>query len=60
LIAGYATCWIDRLVYFEAHVDADVAADVEVLALENKWIEKSNPASVDLFPEAVRLPGFEY
>jgi putative endonuclease len=58
--------WVDRLVYFEAHDDAEVAASRERLLKrwhrdwKIKLIEKSNPTWADLFPEAVRLEGFEY
>jgi putative endonuclease len=58
--------WVDRLVYFEPHDDADVAANREKLM--KRWrrdwkirlIEKNKQTWADLFPEAVRLEGFEY
>lgn len=67
LIDGFTKrYWVDRLVYFERHDDADKAATRE--RLMKRWrrdwkielIEASNPTWADLFPEAVRLDGFEY
>jgi putative endonuclease len=57
--------WVDRLVYFERHDDADKAATRERLIKRwrRNWkielIEASNPTWADLFPEAQRLDGFE-
>ena len=67
LIDGFTKrYWVDRLVSFERHDDADKAATRE--RLMKRWrrdwkielIEASNPTLADLFPEAVRLDGFEY
>jgi putative endonuclease len=57
--------WVDRLVYFEQHNDADNAPRREYLL--KRWrrdwkielIETANPTWADLFPEAVRLDGFD-
>jgi putative endonuclease len=57
--------WVDRLVYFEQHDDADKAQRREYLLKRwrRNWkielIEANNPTWADLFPEAIRLAGFE-
>lgn len=56
---------VDRLVYFEAHDDADIAARRERAmkrwgrAWKIELIEGFNPTWRDLFDEAVREAGFE-
>ena len=58
--------WVDRLVYFEAHDNADVAAKREraMKRWRRDWkiqlIEKSNPSWRDLFGDVVRADGFEW
>ncbi|MEQ1612335.1 MAG: GIY-YIG nuclease family protein [Hyphomicrobiaceae bacterium] len=57
--------WVDRLVHFEPHDDADVAQRREWLL--KRWrrdwkielIEKDNPTWRDLYLDALRLDGFE-
>ena len=57
--------WADRLVYFEAHENVDVAQRREWLlkrwrrAWKIELIEKTNPTWRDLYPDAVRIAGFE-
>jgi putative endonuclease len=57
--------WAGHLVYFEQHDEADVAANREkpLKRWHRNWkiqlIEKSDPTWADLFPDAVRLDGFE-
>ena len=57
--------WVDRLVYFEPHGDSDVAQRREWLlkrwrrAWKIELIEKYNPTWRDLYPDALRLDGFE-
>jgi putative endonuclease len=58
--------WIDRLVYFEPHEDAQVAAQREraMKRWRRDWkialIEKHNPTWRDLFAEVLRDDGFEW
>ena len=58
--------WIGRLVYFEAHDDADHAAKREraLKRWRREWkihlIEKDNPTWRDLFGDVVRADGFEW
>jgi putative endonuclease len=57
--------WVDRLVYFESHDAVEVAQRREWLL--KRWrrdwkielIEKNNPTWADLYPDALRLDGFE-
>ena len=57
--------WVDRLVYFESHSDAAIAAKRErqMKRWRRQWkielIEKYNPTWRDLFSEAVSASGFE-
>lgn len=56
---------VDRIVYFEEHADAAVAAKREraMKRWRRDWkielIEKSNPTWRDLFPDVVRAEGYE-
>ena len=58
--------WVDRLVYFEAHDDAEVAAKREraMKRWRRQWtiqlIENGNPTWRDLFGDVVRADGFEW
>jgi putative endonuclease len=58
--------WVDRLVYFERHDDAQVAAGREraVKRWRRDWkielIEKHNPTWRDLFADVLRDDGFEW
>jgi putative endonuclease len=58
--------WVGRLVYFEAHDDAEIAAKREraMKRWRRDWkiqlIEKDNPTWRDLFGDAVRADGFEW
>jgi putative endonuclease len=58
--------WVDRLVYFERHDDARVAAGREraMKRWRRDWkielIERHNPTWRDLFAEVVRDDGFEW
>ncbi len=58
--------WAGRLVYFEAHADAVVAAKREraMKRWRREWkiqlIEKDNPTWRDLFGDVVRADGFEW
>lgn len=58
--------WVDRLVYFEAHGDAAVAARREraLKRWRRDWkialVEASNPTWRDLFAEVVREAGLEW
>jgi putative endonuclease len=57
--------WVDRLVYFEAHNDVEIAQ--RRAWLMQRWrrdwkiglIENNNPTWRDLYPDALRLDGFE-
>ena len=57
--------WVGRLVYFEPHENAETAQRREWLM--KRWrrdwkielIERDNPTWRDLYPEALRLYGFE-
>ena len=57
--------WVGRLVYFQLQPDADAAQKREYLL--KRWrrdwkitlIEQTNPTWRDLYPDAVRLEGFE-
>jgi putative endonuclease len=67
VVNGFTTrYWVGRLVYFEAHDDATSAAARERLlkrwhrAWKIRLIEEQNPTWADLFPEAVKLDGFEW
>jgi putative endonuclease len=57
--------WVDRLVYFEAHTDARIAARREraIKRWRREWkialIEKHNPTWRDLFAELLAAEGFE-
>ena len=57
---------VDRLVYFEAHHDAAIAAQREraMKRWRRDWkialIEKDNPTWRDLFADVVRADGFEW
>ena len=57
--------WVDRLVYFESHTDASVAAQREraLKRWRRDWkielVEDGNPTWRDLFSEVVREQGFE-
>ncbi len=57
--------WAGRLVYFEAHFDADVAARREraLKRWRRAWkvelVEKTNPTWRDLFAEVLIEEGFE-
>ena len=57
--------WVDRLVYFEAHDDARVAARREraMKRWRRDWkielIEKHNPTWQDLIAEVLAAEGFE-
>jgi putative endonuclease len=58
--------WVDRLVYFERHDDARVAARRErtMKRWRRDWkielIERHNPTWRDLFADVVRDDGFEW
>jgi putative endonuclease len=58
--------WVQRLVYFEAHEDAQVAARREraMKRWRRDWkialIEKHNPTWRDLFGDVLRADGFEW
>ena len=58
--------WVDRLVYYEEHEDAAVAAKREraLKRWRRDWkialIEKSNPTWRDLFPDLAEAEGFEW
>ena len=58
--------WVGRLVYFEAHGDAEVAAKREraMKRWRRAWkiqlIERDNPTWRDLFGDVVRADGFEW
>ena len=58
--------WVNRLVYFEPHDDAQVAARREraMKRWRREWkialVEKDNPTWRDLFGDAVRADGFEW
>jgi len=58
--------WVGRLVYFERHESAASAQRRERLMKRwrRQWkielIERDNPTWADLFPEAVRLAGYEW
>ncbi len=58
--------WVDRLVYFEPHDDASVAARREraMKRWRRDWkielIEKNNPTWRDLFADVLRDDGFEW
>ena len=58
--------WVDRLVYFEPHHDAQVAARREraMKRWRRDWkielIEKHNPTWRDLFADVVQEGGFEW
>jgi putative endonuclease len=58
--------WVQRLVYFEAHGDAKVAARREraMKRWRRDWkielVEKQNPTWRDLFGEVVRDDGFDW
>jgi putative endonuclease len=58
--------WVDRLVYFERHDDAQLAARREraVKRWRRDWkidlIEKYNPTWRDLFADILRDDGFEW
>ncbi len=58
--------WIDRLVYFEPHDDAAIAAKREraMKRWRREWkiqlIEKDNPTWRDLFGDVVRADGLEW
>jgi putative endonuclease len=58
--------WVDRLVYFERHDDASVAARRErtMKRWRRDWkielIEKHNPTWRDLFADVLRDDGFEW
>ncbi len=58
--------WVGRLVYFEAHDDAGIAAKREraMKRWRRDWkiqlIEKDNPTWRDLFGDVVRVDGFEW
>jgi putative endonuclease len=57
--------WADRLVYFEAHTDARIAARREraIKRWRRAWkialIEQHNPTWRDLFAEVLAAEGFE-
>jgi putative endonuclease len=59
-------CWVDRLVYFERHDEARVAAQREraVMRWRRDWkieiIETHNPTWRDLFADVVQSDGFEW
>ena len=66
VIAGFTKrYWVGRLVYFERHDTANLAQRQEWLM--KRWrrdwkialIEKADPTWRDLYPDAVRLQGFE-
>jgi putative endonuclease len=66
VIEGFTSKYgVDRLVYFEAHSDAAVAAKREraMKRWRRDWkielIEASNPTWRDLFPDVVRAEGYE-
>jgi putative endonuclease len=66
LLDGFAKRhWAGRLVYFERHQDANVAAKREraMKRWRRDWkielIEKHNPTWRDLFEDVVRAEGFE-
>jgi putative endonuclease len=58
--------WAGRLVYFEPHDSAESALNREYLmkrwhrAWKIRQIEEKNPTWADLFPDAVRLDGFQW
>ena len=58
--------WVDRLVYFEVHDSAEVAARRErsLKRWRRDWkillIEKENPTWRDLFNDVVRDQGYEF
>ena len=58
--------WIDRLLYFERHDDASIAARREraMKRWRRDWkielIEKHNPTWRDLFADVLRDNGFEW
>jgi putative endonuclease len=58
--------WVDRLVYFERHHDARVAARREraMKRWRRDWkielIERHNPTWRDLFADVVQADGFEW
>ena len=58
--------WVQRLVYFEEHDDAEIAARRErsMKRWRRAWkielIETSNPTWRDLFADVVRADGFEW
>ena len=57
--------WVDRLVYFERHEDAAIAAHREraMKRWRRDWkielVEKDNPTRRDLFADVLREHGFE-
>jgi putative endonuclease len=54
--------WVGRLVYFEAHAEANVAAKREraMKRWRRDWkIEKGNPTWRDLFDEVLAEEGYE-
>jgi putative endonuclease len=66
LIEGFTKrYWVDRLVYFEPHQDAESALRREYLM--KRWrrdwkialVERTNPTWRDLYPDAEKLDGFE-
>jgi len=58
--------WVDRLVYFERHADASLAARREraMKRWRRDWkielVEKHNPTWRDLFADVLREDGFEW
>src|SRR5262245_51735579 len=58
--------WVQRLVYYESHDDAETAAQREraMKRWRRAWkielIEKHNPTWRDLFADVVRADGFEW
>lgn len=58
--------WVQRLVYFEAHADAQVAARREraMKRWRRDWkielVEKHNPTWRDLFGDVVHADGFDW
>ena len=66
VIKGFTSKYsVDRLVYFEEHSDAAVAARREraMKRWRRDWkiklVEEANPSWPDLFPDVVRAEGYE-
>jgi putative endonuclease len=67
MMEGFAKrYWVQRLVYFEAHDDPQIAARREraLKRWRRDWkialVEKNNPTRRDLFEDVVRDAGFDW